>query len=436
MIRSFSLLFGLFGLLLQTVSAASPQDDLCKVEQDHINTAIYVDGQTMTQNLRACAKGTISSVEIIASADFNGGFFQVAIMDDTFTPKAMQTITADNYNGTSFVLGNLSIPTLMNDQFTLVIRAQNGASCVVPGTDDVNMFAGEARLQGEYLSKNAKFTVGVRSATPELNAAQDGRKSDIGNVTPPAQAMSRSAAGLDLEVSGDCNAAQRESNGVLNVVGGTFLQTFYACERGRVVEAKLAVPFVKPEFDYTYSLSHFNGDEIAKGTFTSENVTDGELKLTFDKGSVRKGQQLSLKVICPEGSRLALLAKGVNNADFGRLYIDGQTVPFNIAMAAGLETATAEDVLGTDDGRIALALSAYPIPFGDALSVKVRGTLKEGALLQVLDHVGMPVKTISLAGGPLEAPVRFTDLGDLRPGIYSLRLLSGRQSVSIRILKG
>ena len=268
MIRSFSLLFGLFGLLLQTVSAASPQDDLCKVEQDHINTAIYVDGQTMTQNLRACAKGTISSVEIIASADFNGGFFQVAIMDDTFTPKAMQTITADNYNGTSFVLGNLSIPTLMNDQFTLVIRAQNGASCVVPGTDDVNMFAGEARLQGEYLSKNAKFTVGVRSATPELNAAQDGRKSDIGNVTPPAQAMSRSAAGLDLEVSGDCNAAQRESNGVLNVVGGTFLQTFYACERGRVVEAKLAVPFVKPEFDYTYSLSHFNGDEIAKGTFT------------------------------------------------------------------------------------------------------------------------------------------------------------------------
>jgi hypothetical protein len=28
------------------------------------------------------------------------------------------------------------------------------------------------------------------------------------------------------------------------------------------------------------------------------------------------------------------------------------------------------------------------------------------------------------------------DLGTLRPGIYSLRLLSGRQTVSIRILKG
>ena len=436
MIRSFSLLLGLFGLLIQTVSATPPQDDLCKVEQDHINTAIYIDGQTLSQNLRACAKGTISIVEIIASADFDGGYFDVAILDDTFTPKALHTVTADNYNGTSFVLNNLSIPTLMNDQFTIMIRAKNGASCVVPGTDDANMFVGEARLHGDYLAKNAKFTVGVRSAIPSLNAAQDGRKSDIGSVTPSVNAMSRTAAGLDLEVTGDCYSSQRESNGVLNVVGGSFLQTFYACERGRVVEAKLATPYVKPDFDYTYTLSHFNGDLVAEGTFTSENVTDGELKITFDKGSVRKGQQLSLKVNCPEGSRIALLAKGVSNTDFGRLYIDGQTVPFNIAMSAGIQTATAEGVSGTDDGRISLSLTAYPIPFGDALSVKVRGTVKEGARLQVLNRQGMPVKTITLAGGQLEAPVRFTDLGDLRPGIYSLRLLSGRQSVSIRILKG
>ncbi|MCH1575554.1 MAG: T9SS type A sorting domain-containing protein [Flavobacteriales bacterium] len=436
MIRSFSLLLGLFGLLLQTASAASPQDDLCKVEQDHINTAIYIDGVQMTQNLRTCAKGTISMVEIIASAEFNGGFFDVAILDDTFTPKAMHTITADNYNGTSFVLNNLSIPTLMNEQFTLVVRAQNGASCVVPGTEDADMFVGEARLQGQYLAKNAKFTLGVRSATPQLNEANDGRKADVGNINPPTNAMSRNAAGLDLDVSGDCHAAQRQSNGVLNVVGGSFLQTFYACDRGRVVEAKLAAPFVKPGFDYTYTLAHFNGDVLAEGTFTSEDVTDGELSLTFDKGSVRKGQQLSLRVNCPEGSRIALLAKGVDNTDFGRLYMNGHTVPFNIAMAAGLESATAEDVLGTDDGRAALSLTAYPIPFGDALSAKVRGTVQEGARLQVLDHQGMPIKSISLTAGQLEAPVRFTDLGDLRPGIYSLRLLSGRQSVSIRILKG
>jgi hypothetical protein len=248
--------------------------------------------------------------------------------------------------------------------------------------------------------------------------------------------MSRNAAGLDLDVSGDCHAAQRQSNGVLNFVGGSFLQTFYACDRGRVVEAKLAAPFVKPGFDYTYTLAHFSGDVLAEGTFTSEDVTNGELSLTFDKGSVRKGQQLSLRVNCPEGSRIALLAKGVDNTDFGRLYMNGHTVPFNIAMAAGLESATAEDVLGTDDGRAALSLTAYPIPFGDALSAKVRGTVQEGARLQVLDHQGMPIKSISLTAGQLEAPVRFTDLGDLRPGIYSLRLLSGRQSVSIRILKG
>ena len=436
MIRSFTFLLGLFGLFLQTASAASPQDDLCKVEQDHINTAIYIDGAQMTQSLRACSKGTIAMLEVIASADFNDdGYFNVAIKDENFVTKAMQVITADNYNGTSFVLSNLAIPTLMNDQFTVVIRAQNGASCVVPGTDDPNMFVGEARLHGTYLDKNAKLTLDVRHGTPQLNQANDSRKADHGNVNPPSNALSRTAAGLALDVTGDCEAAQRQSNGVLNVVGGSFLQTFYACDRGRVVEAKLAVPFVKPGFEYTYTLSHFNGEVIADGTFTTENVTDGELTLSFDKGSARKGQQLSLKVTCPEGSRIALLAKGVDNTDFGRLYIDGQTVPFNIAMATGLESATAEDVMGTDNGRAALALTAFPIPFGDALSAKIKGTVQEGARLQVLNHQGMPVKSITLTAGQLEAPVRFTDLGDLRPGIYSLRLLSGRQAVSIRILK-
>lgn len=425
----------LLGLLIQTASAAAPQDELCKVEQDHINTAIYLEGQ-LTQSFRTCAKGSISYIEVIAAVEFNGGQVDVAIMDDTFTSKAMQTFTADNYNGTSLILENLAIPALNNEEFTLVVRTKLGASAVIPGTDEATHFVGESRLLGAPLDKNVKFSTGIRSAEPNLNGTQDDRKADGIVPTLPSNAMSRSYAGLDLTVAGDCTVAQRESNGVININGGMFLQTFEACERGRFIEAKLATPFVEPGFTYDYTLMHFNGDVLSTGTFTHENVTDGELKLAFDKGSVRKGQTLAIKVLCPEGARIALLVRGVSNADFGRMFINGQSMPYNVAMAAGLETVLADHVQGVDDGRAALDLSAYPIPFGDALNVQIRGIVTEGALLQVLDQQGMPVASLSLSAGKVDGPIRLDDLGDLRPGIYSLRLLSGRQAVSIRILKG
>ena len=48
----------------------------------------------------------------------------------------------------------------------------------------------------------------------------------------------------------------------------------------------------------------------------------------------------------------------------------------------------------------------------------------------------MPVQAISLKGGQQEAPIRFSDLSNLRPGLYTVRLLSGRTVASKRILKG
>lgn len=434
MIRSISLSMALLGLLTQTAVAAAPQSDVCKVEQDNINTALYVEGM-LTQSFRTCSKGTISYIEVVAAVEFDGGTVDVAIMDDTFTPKALQTFTAANYNGTTLILDNLAIPTLNQDEFTLVVRTMNGASCVIPGTDEASLFVGELRLHGDAVAKNVKFSTGIRSADPALLGAQDGRKADYNNGLPN-NAVARTASGLELAVPGQCVTAQLESNGVLTVNGGTFLQTFRACERGEFIEAKLATPFVEPGFTFDYALMFMNGDILASGTFTHENVTDGELKLAFDKGSVRKDQTVAIKVTCPEGARMALLAVGVADASFGRLYIDGQSLPFNLAMAAGLKTAIADDILSTQDGRIGLDISAYPIPFGDALNVQVRGTVQEGALLQVLDHQGMPVKAVSLSAGPVDGPIRMDDLGTLRPGIYSLRLLSGRQTVSIRILKG
>ena len=434
MIRSIFLSLALLGLLSQPAIAAAPQSDVCKVEQDNINTALYVEGM-LTQSFRTCSKGAISYIEVIAAVEFDGGTVDVAIMDDTFTPKALQTFTAANYNGTSLILENLAIPTLKLDQFTLVVRTMNGASCVIPGTDEADLFVGEVRLHGDAVSKNVKFSAGIRSAEPTLNGVNDGRKADYNNDLP-SNAVARTASGLDLAVPGQCVTAQRESNGVLTVNSGTFLQTFRACERGQFIEAKIATPFVEPGYEFEYALMFMNGDILSTGTFTHENVTDGELKLTFDKGSVRKDQTVALKVTCPEGARIALLANGVADASFGRLYIDGQSLPYNVAMAAGLRTALAADITSTDDGRIGLDLSAYPNPFNNALNIQVRGTVQEGALLQILDHQGMPVKAVALSAGPVDRPIRMDDLGDLRPGIYSLRLLSGRQTVSIRILKG
>ena len=70
--------------------------------------------------------------------------------------------------------------------------------------------------------------------------------------TPNAQA--RSAAGLDLAVEGDCVSAQRLSTGVLNFEGETFVQLFYACDRGRVGQIKVATPFVEPGYSFGYAL--------------------------------------------------------------------------------------------------------------------------------------------------------------------------------------
>ena len=114
MIRSIFLSLALLGVLSQPAVATAPQSDVCKVEQDNINTALYVEGM-LTQSFRTCSKGSISYIEVIAAVEFDGGTVDVAIMDDTFTPKALQSFTVANYNGTSLILENLAIPTLNLD---------------------------------------------------------------------------------------------------------------------------------------------------------------------------------------------------------------------------------------------------------------------------------------------------------------------------------
>ncbi len=436
MIRNSFLSLAVLGLLFSNVSlAAAPQDDIqCKVEQDQVNTAMFMQG-ILYQSYRACSKGTIAALEVTADVEFNGGSVDVHIKDDQFNTRAMKTFTADNFNGTSLYLDNLAIPALKGDGFTIMIKTLGNAECILPGTDDDAQFVGDVRVNGTPEAKNIKFAAHFRGASSNVGEANTGRTVNNLGTGTGSNAHARVAAGLDLSVQGDCVSAQRMSTGVLNFEGETVVQTFQTCDRGRVTEIKLATPFVEPGFEYEYALGHTNGDVICGGTFTSENVIDGELLLELDKGAVRKGQNVMLKMIIPTGARIAVLAAGTS--DFGRLYIDGQASLYNLAMAAGLDAANASDVQSSDDdGRDRIELGAYPVPFSDGLSITVRGTVADGALLQLLDQQGMPVEAISLTGGKQEAPIRFDNLSNLRPGLYTVRLLSGRTVASKRILKG
>ena len=211
---------------------------------------------------------------------------------------------------------------------------------------------------------------------------------------------------------------------------------FKACDRGRISQIKLAVPFVEPGYDFEYALLRADYTPIASGEFTHENTTDGELLLTFDEGSVRKDEPVFLKIVCPVGARMAVLADGSSDSSFDRLYVDRQATPFNLAMAAGLNAATASHVQATTEGRDDIQVGIYPVPFGDVLNVSIRGALVEGALLQLLDHQGKPLQQRYLAGGSLDKPLRLNDLSSLRPGLYTIRLVSGDHVVTKRILKG
>jgi hypothetical protein len=68
--------------------------------------------------------------------------------------------------------------------------------------------------------------------------------------------------------------------------------------------------------------------------------------------------------------------------------------------------------------------------------VSIRGTVTQGAVLQLLDAQGMPVEKRFLRPGTLNTPIRLDDLGHLRPGLYTVRLVSGEHVITKRILKG
>ena len=67
-------------------------------------------------------------------------------MDENNILRAIKTFTADNYNGTSMYLDNLAIPALRNNTFNIVIKTFDGSSCVLPCTDNEDMFVGEMKV--------------------------------------------------------------------------------------------------------------------------------------------------------------------------------------------------------------------------------------------------------------------------------------------------
>ena len=433
MIRNSFLVLALAGLSFSNLGlAAAPQDAIsCKTEQDQINTAFFID-RGIVQTFKACSPGTLASLELFATVDFNGGRVDLAVYDADGIPRALKTFTSSNYNGVSLVLNDLAIPTKEGDEFQIKMKLFGVASCLLPASDDPYLSAGNLVVDLDIKEACLKFNASFRGAPTNMDEATPDRIGGVGGDIP--NAVARTSSGLDMTVDGDCVATKDESIGVRNFKG-EFTQLFYACDRGRIDQIQLATPYVQPDVTFDYALLRVDNTVITSGTFTSHDVENERLTLSLDKNSVRKGQPVLLKVKAPRGARIAALI-APEDADFGKLYINGQPSQFLMAMAAGIKTVRVAEAVEGSDGRDEIVLGAYPVPFAENLSVAIRGIVKAGATLELLNHQGMPVRMVSFAGGKLDAPVRFSDLNNLRPGLYTLRLVSGDRVISKRILKG
>jgi hypothetical protein len=432
MIRNSFLVLALAGLSFSNLGlAAAPQDAIsCKTEQDQIKTAFFAQGK-IAQTFSACTRGTLASLEVFADIEFNGGRIDLEISEVQGRSYALKTFTADNYNGTSLVLKDMAIPTTQGQEFVISMKLFGVDHCLLPGTDDPYQFVGALRVDGQSIDANLKLSAGFCGVNTNMEEAAPDRIGASGDGIPSA--IARVAAGLDMKVNGDCVSTKDESVGVLNFKG-EFSQLFYACDRGRIDQIQLATPYVQPDVTFEYALVRMDNSVITSGTFTSHDVEDGRLTLSLDRNAVHKGQPVLLKIKAPKGARIAALM-APQDADFGKLFVNGQPSQFLLAMAVGIKTVRLAEAVEDADGRDEIQLGAYPVPFAESLSVSIRGIVKAGATLQLLNHQGMSVRMVSLAGGKLDAPVRFTDLNNLRPGLYTLRLVNGDRVISKRILK-
>ena len=88
------------------------------------------------------------------------------------------------------------------------------------------------------------------------------------------------------------------------------------------------------------------------------------------------------------------------------------------------------------NGRDEIEIGAYPVPFGESLSITIRGIVKAGATLQLLNHVGRPVRVVSLPVASWTLRFASATSTTCAPDSTPSACINGDTVVSKRILKG
>jgi hypothetical protein len=411
-------------LLIPGALAASNDD--CSTHQENKNTTISVQNGSLTQSFPVCEKGLIKSIEIDASVEFTGESpVRVEILDESGNTVAERLLYADEVeNGLS--LHGLNIHTAGNTQMTLKVGADQFVKVIFDATTTSNSFVGSMSVDGESQNQNIAFGVDIDAF---IYSAIGGVIYNGSNIDNWVQTEN-----VDFHAEGECQYKQITSSGVMAFEGTTLMQSFNACSRGELTEFAISAAYVQPGKDFSYSVLNADFNLVCEGVFTSDNFSDGVLRIPLCEENVRTGMRFFIRIGVDGDERIALHVTANNNEFVGKMYVNGQPQPLNLTFSAGVDVALASLEAAHDYAKVT-TIEAYPVPFGSELNIGVNGEIAQGASLELIDSRGNVHYAVSLAASEKGARLNMVGLSNMVRGVYALRLINGREVVTMQVIK-
>ena len=410
-------------LLIPGALAAS--NDNCSTNQTNKNTTISVQEGSLTQSFPVCDKGLIKTIEIDATVEFTGQSpLRIEILDEAGNTVAERLLyPSDTEDGIH--LDNLNVHTAANTQMSIKVGADQFVKVIFDATTTSSSFVGGMSLNGDTQTQNIVFGVDIDA----FNYSANGSLINNGNHTNWVQTEN-----LDVNAEGQCAFKQVTTSGVMSFEGTTFTQSFEACSRGKLTEFAVIAPYIQPGTDFEYRLMNSDFETVCEGIFTSENATDGVLRIPLCDENVRSGLRYFIRVGVESGAQIALHVTANTDELVGKMYVNGQNQPMNLTFAAGVHTSLPA-LEAADDHAKVTTVAAYPVPFGSELNISINGEIAAGSTLELIDSRGNARYAMTLASSPKGARLSMVGLSRLVRGVYALRLINGREVVTMQVIK-
>ena len=410
-------------LLIPTSVAAN--SDECSTQQHNKNTTISVQNGSLTQSFPVCEKGLIKSIRIDATVEFTGNSpVRCEILDEAGNVVAERFLYAGQYTAEDrLTIEDLNIHTAYSTQMSIKVGADADVKVIFDATTTSNSFVGSLLVNGN--NENSNISFGVDIVSFDYSSSSD--------FTGAGGTTAVSTDQIDIHAEGECNYAQTSTTGVIAFEGDTFIQGFKACSRGKLTEIAIATPYVEANKTFNYTVMNEKSVAICDGTFTSDDATNGVLRIPLCDVNTRVGMKFFLRVDCSDNARLACYVS-VNSEDLNNTtYINGQVQPVTLTFAAGVHVALANLESADNYGKVT-TVEAYPVPFGSVLNIVVNGEIAQGATLELIDTRGNVHYAVSLAANAKGARVKMSDLSMVQ-GIYAVRVINGRDIVTMQVVK-